>query len=100
MTLGFTIRLTILVLASFLGVEVTRRIGPERRQAATTLATLISGVIAAGAILVAGQGETRLAAVLGFLAVGLAGVNVTVSFLLGARASRGANPPASEPPTA
>jgi len=84
-TFAFVTRLLVLVLASFLGSEVTRRVGPERRGGVGRITTALSGVVAVGAIVAAGRTETRFGETLGFIAVALAMTYVVGALLLARR---------------
>ena len=85
MTYAFAMRLLVLVLASLLGSEVTRRVAEVRRGAVLRLTTAMSGVVVVGAIIAAGRTETRFGGALGFLAVALATVHVVGALLLARR---------------
>ncbi len=72
----------IFVLAIFLGFEVITKIPPTLHTPLMSGSNAISGITLVGAILAAGSEQGGLAAVLGFLAVVLATVNVVGGFLV------------------
>ena len=85
MTFAFVTRLLVLVLASLLGSEVTRRVGVERRGPVGRITMAMTGVLAAAAVIAAGRTETRFGWTLGFLAVTLAMVHLVGALLLARR---------------
>jgi NAD(P) transhydrogenase subunit alpha len=82
MTEGLVILLVIFVLAMFVGFEVITKVPPTLHTPLMSGSNAISGITIIGAMLVAGMGATRLAAVLGTLAVALAMVNVVGGYLV------------------
>ena len=82
MTEALVVLLVILVLATFVGVEVIHRVPPMLHTPLMSGSNAISGITVVGAIVVAGRGDTRLAAILGFVAVVLAMINVVGGFLV------------------
>ena len=74
--------ITVFVLAIFLGFEVITKIPPTLHTPLMSGSNAISGITLVGAILAAGSEHSTLAAVLGFLAVVLATVNVVGGFLV------------------
>jgi NAD(P) transhydrogenase subunit alpha len=74
--------ITVFVLAIFLGFEVITKIPPTLHTPLMSGSNAISGITLVGAILAAGAEHSTLAAVLGFLAVVLATVNVVGGFLV------------------
>lgn len=76
------VSVTVLVLAGFVGFEVIRRVPPTLHTPLMSGANAISGITVIGAIVVAGEGRSGTAAVLGFLAVAFATVNVVGGFLV------------------
>ena len=82
MTPDLVLLLTLFVVASFLGAELARRAAPAVYRPPLTGLHAVTGVTIVGAVIVAGRGETRLAMVLGFLAVLLAAIGVVAGFLI------------------
>jgi NAD(P) transhydrogenase subunit alpha len=76
MTEGLVILFVIFVLAMFVGFEVITKVPPTLHTPLMSGSNAISGITVIGAMLVAGAGATRLAAVLGVVAVAFAMINV------------------------
>jgi NAD(P) transhydrogenase subunit alpha len=74
--------LTIFVLAVFVGFEIITKVPPTLHTPLMSGSNAISGITALGAIVLAGNGHSSVAAVLGFLALVLAMVNVVGGFLV------------------
>ncbi len=73
---------TVFVLAVFVGVEVITKIPPTLHTPLMSGSNAISGITLIGAILAAGADHGPTAAVLGFLAVVLAVMNVVGGFMV------------------
>jgi len=76
MTEGLVILFVIFVLAMFVGFEVITKVPPTLHTPLMSGSNAISGITVIGSMLVAGAGATRLAAVLGVVAVAFAMINV------------------------
>ena len=76
------IDITVFVLAAFVGFEVITKVPPQLHTPLMSGSNAISGITVVGAIIVAGRGDGTTAAVLGFLAVTLAMINVVGGFLV------------------
>jgi len=74
--------IVIFVLAMFVGFEVITKVPSLLHTPLMSGSNAISGITAVGAIVVAGGGATTLAAVLGFLAVVMAMINVVGGYLV------------------
>ena len=72
--------LTIFVLAVFVGFEVITKVPPTLHTPLMSGSNAISGITLVGALLVAGSGQSNLAAWLGVVAVTLATINVVGGF--------------------
>jgi len=72
----------VFVLAMFVGFEVITKVPPTLYTPLMSGTNAISGIVVIGAVLLAGSGHDRLTAVLGFLAVVLATVNVVGGFVV------------------
>ncbi|HVW02387.1 MAG TPA: NAD(P) transhydrogenase subunit alpha [Planctomycetaceae bacterium] len=72
--------LTIFVLAIFVGVEVIAKVPPTLHTPLMSGSNAISGITVVGAIISAGTQNNLTAAILGFLAVILAMINVVGGF--------------------
>ena len=68
--------LVIFVLAMFVGFEVITKVPPTLHTPLMSGSNAISGITVIGAMLVAGMGASRLASVLGVIAVAFAMINV------------------------
>ncbi len=73
---------TIFVLAIFVGFEVITKVPPTLHTPLMSGSNAISGITLVGAILSAGMQHTALTAVLGFVAVVFATINVVGGFLV------------------
>ena len=76
------VELYIFVLAIFVGFEVITKVPPTLHTPLMSGANAISGIAILGALLVAGQEDVTLGAIIGFMAVILATVNVVGGFMV------------------
>lgn len=76
------IPITVFVLAAYVGLEVITKVPPQLHTPLMSGSNAISGVTIIGALVVAARGDTTVAAVLGFLAVAFATINVVGGFLV------------------
>ncbi len=74
--------LYIFVLATFLGLEVIRRVSPLLHTPLMSLTNAISAIAVVGSIVMAGEQRTTLSTVLGTLAVTASMTNVVGGFLI------------------
>jgi NAD(P) transhydrogenase subunit alpha len=74
--------IVVFVLASFIGFEVIRKVPPTLHTPLMSGANAISGITIVGAVIAAATGSGWVAAVLGFLAVMFAMINVVGGFLV------------------
>ncbi len=74
--------LFIFVLAGFIGFEVIRRVSPLLHTPLMSLTNALDAIAVVGAIVLVGQGETKLATTLGFIAVVAATSNIVGGFLI------------------
>ncbi|HKZ28430.1 MAG TPA: NAD(P) transhydrogenase subunit alpha [Acidimicrobiia bacterium] len=82
MMADLVIPITVFVLAAYVGFEVITKVPPQLHTPLMSGSNAISGVTIIGALVVAGRGDTTIAAVLGFLAVAFATINVVGGFLV------------------
>ena len=82
MSEAFIQGIVVFVLASFVGFEVIRRVPPTLHTPLMSGANAISGITIVGAIIAAATGSGVAAAILGFLAVVFAMINVVGGFLV------------------
>lgn len=71
---------TVFVLAMFAGFEVITKVPPTLHTPLMSGSNAISGIAIVGALVVAGHAGGALGAVIGFLAVAMAAVNVVGGF--------------------
>ncbi len=72
----------VFVLAAFVGFEVISKVPPTLHTPLMSGANAISGITLVGAITTAGLGSGRMSAILGFLAITAATINVVGGFLV------------------
>ena len=78
----FVTLVTIFVLAIFVGFEIIAKVPPTLHTPLMSGSNAVSGITLVGALLSAGMQHTWLTAVLGFLAVVLATINVVGGYLV------------------
>ena len=75
--------LYIFMLATFLGLEVIRKVSPLLHTPLMSLTNAISAISVIGAIMITGaEGATTLSKVLGFIAITAAVTNIVSGFLI------------------
>ena len=72
----------VFVLATFLGLEIIRRVSPLLHTPLMSLTNAISAITIVGSILVAGEQKTALSTVLGTLAVTCSMINIVGGYLI------------------
>ena len=73
----------VFLLASFLGLELIKKVSPLLHTPLMSLTNAISAISVVGAILITGQANApRLSQVLGFIAVTAATINVVSGYLI------------------
>jgi NAD(P) transhydrogenase subunit alpha len=82
MASDFELSFFVFVLATFLGLEVIRRVSPLLHTPLMSLTNAISAIAVVGSILVAGQQETTLSTVLGTAAVTCSMINIVGGYLI------------------
>jgi H+-translocating NAD(P) transhydrogenase subunit alpha len=78
----FVFRLSIFVLAVFVGYYVVWSVTPALHTPLMSVTNAISSVIIVGAIIAAGPADLNIAKIFGFLAIILAAVNIFGGFLV------------------
>ena len=73
---------TILVLAIMVGFELIAKVPPMLHTPLMSGTNAVSGVILIGALVVAGQTDSNIGRILGFVAVVLATINVVGGFMV------------------
>jgi NAD(P) transhydrogenase subunit alpha len=79
---GLVELLVVFVLASFVGFEVITKVPPTLHTPLMSGSNAISGITILGAVVVAGRGDTRVATILGVVAVIFAMINVVGGFMV------------------
>ncbi|MBI2403264.1 MAG: NAD(P) transhydrogenase subunit alpha [Gemmatimonadetes bacterium] len=79
---ALVILLVIFVLAMFVGFEVITKVPPILHTPLMSGSNAISGITIVGSVVVTGMGATRLAAVLGLIAIIFAMINVVGGYLV------------------
>ena len=75
--------LYVFMLATFLGLEVIRKVSPLLHTPLMSLTNAISAISVVGALLITGaEGATTLSKVLGFIAITAAVTNIVSGFLI------------------
>lgn len=83
MRLDLELDLYIFMLATFLGIEVIRRVSPLLHTPLMSLTNAISAIAVVGSILITGaKGASTLSRVLGFIAVTASTTNIVGGFLI------------------
>ena len=82
MATDFELSLFVFVLATFLGLEVIRRVSPLLHTPLMSLTNAISAIAVVGSILVAGQQRSTLSTVLGTAAVTCSMINIVGGYLI------------------
>ena len=72
----------IFVLATFLGLEIIRRVSPLLHTPLMSLTNAISAITVVGSIVIAGRQETTLSTVLGTVAVTASMINIVGGYLI------------------
>jgi proton-translocating NAD(P)+ transhydrogenase subunit alpha len=75
-------QLYILLLATFIGFEVIRRVSPLLHTPLMSLTNAISAIAVVGSLVIAGRQETPLSTLLGTAAVTASMINVVGGFLI------------------
>lgn len=79
---NWEIALYVFLLASFLGLEVIRRVPPLLHTPLMSLTNAISGIALVGSLVIAGSERSPLSTVLGLIAVTASTINVVGGFMI------------------
>jgi NAD(P) transhydrogenase subunit alpha len=83
MPVNLEIGLYVFMLATFVGLEVIRKVSPLLHTPLMSLTNAISAISVVGAIVITGSGEaTTLSKILGFIAITAAVTNIVSGFLI------------------
>jgi NAD(P) transhydrogenase subunit alpha len=74
--------LYVFLLATFVGLEVIKRVSPLLHTPLMSLTNAISAISIVGALIITGKAETPLSAMLGMAAVTASMINVTGGYLI------------------
>lgn len=74
--------LYVFLLATFVGLEVIRRVSPLLHTPLMSLTNAISAIAVVGSLLIAGEAKTNLSTLLGTVAVAASMVNVVGGYLI------------------
>ena len=81
--MDLSIGLFVFMLATFVGLEIIRKVSPLLHTPLMSLTNAISAISGVGAILITGaQGATMLSKILGFVAITAAVTNIVSGFLI------------------
>jgi len=78
----FMTSLWVFMLAGFIGFEVIRRVSPLLHTPLMSLTNALDAIAVVGAIVLAGEGKTKLATILGTIAVVAAVSNIVSGFYI------------------
>lgn len=79
---SLTSNLYVFLLATFLGLEVIRRVSPLLHTPLMSLTNAISAISLMGSLVILGEGESTLSTILGAVAVTASTINVVSGFLI------------------
>lgn len=79
---GLIFNLFIFILASFVGFELISKVPPTLHTPLMSGANAISGITILGALIVAGQTDSEVAQIIGFMAIVFATINVVGGFMV------------------
>ena len=82
MTLTDILQLYVFLLAGFVGYSIITRVPPLLHTPLMSATNAISAISIVGALVVAGSRDSRVASILGFVAVACATVNVVGGFII------------------
>ncbi len=82
MSPDIALSLYVFVLATFLGLEIIRRVSPLLHTPLMSLTNAISAIAVVGSLLVAGEQKSSLSTVLGTLAVTCSMINIVGGYLI------------------
>ena len=74
--------LYVFLLATFVGLEVIRRVSPLLHTPLMSLTNAISAIAVVGSLLIAGEGKSRLSTALGIVAVCASMINIVGGYLI------------------
>ncbi|MGB9463602.1 MAG: NAD(P) transhydrogenase subunit alpha [Candidatus Acidiferrum sp.] len=82
MPADFISSLFVFVLSAFLGLELIKRVSPLLHTPLMSLTNALDAIVVVAAIIIAGRHETRLATILGLIAVAASFSNMVGGFVI------------------
>ena len=82
MPADFISSLFVFILSAFLGIELIKRVSPLLHTPLMSLTNAIDAIVVVAAIIIAGRHETRLATILGLIAVAASFSNMVGGFVI------------------
>lgn len=82
MTQDIISNLFVFVLATFLGIEVIRRVSPLLHTPLMSLTNAISAIAVVGSLIISGTGETLFSTILGTVAVCASMINIVGGYFI------------------
>jgi H+-translocating NAD(P) transhydrogenase subunit alpha len=82
MPADFISSLFVFILSAFLGIELIKRVSPLLHTPLMSLTNALDAIVVVAAIIIAGRHETRLATVLGLIAVAASFSNMVGGFVI------------------
>jgi len=78
----FISSLFVFILSAFLGIELIKRVSPLLHTPLKSLTNALDAIVVVAAIIIAGRHETRLATILGLIAVAASFSNMVGGFVI------------------
>jgi len=82
MPADFISSLFVFILSAFLGIELIKRVSPLLHTPLMSLTNALDAIVVVAAIIIAGRHETRLATILGLIAVAASFSNMVSGFVI------------------
>ena len=82
MPADFISSLFVFILSAFLGIELIKRVSPLLHTPLMSLTNALDAIVVVAAIIIAGRHETRLATILGLVAVAASFSNMVGGFVI------------------
>jgi len=82
MPADFISSLFVFILSAFLGIELIKRVSPLLHTPLMSLTNALDAIVVVAAIIIAGRHETRLATILGLIAVAASVSNMVGGFVI------------------
>ena len=82
MPADFISNLFVFILSAFLGIELIKRVSPLLHTPLMSLTNALDAIVVVAAIIIAGRHETRLATILGLIAIAASFSNMVGGFVI------------------